>query len=245
MKIIAFALRNTKEIVRDKVNLMFGIAFPIVLILLLSFIQSNIPKNLFAIEELTPGIVVFGFSFMSLFSGMLIAKDRESSLFLRLFTSPLTASNFIYSYFIPFIPLAIIQATICFTVAVILGLSVSINILFAIIVLTPVMILYISIGLLCGSIFNDKQVGGVCGALLTNISAWLSDTWFDVNLVGGVYAGIAKSLPFYHAVQAGRNALKGDYTTIFPHLWWVIGYAVVITVIAVYIFSRKMNGDSI
>ncbi len=240
MKTRAFAVRNTKEVVRDKLNIAFGIGFPVILILLLSLIQSNIPANIFAIEKLTPGIAVFGFSFMALFSGMLIAKDRTSSFFLRLFTSPLTAQNFIFSYYIPFIPLAIVQVVICFAVAVLLGLPLSVHILVAIVVLIPAAVLFISIGLLCGSILTDKQVGGVCGALLTNLSAWLSDTWFDINLVGGAFATIAKALPFYHAVQAGRHALSGEYSLIFPDLWWVIGYAVVITAFAIHVFNKQM-----
>lgn len=244
MKTYAFALRNTKEIVRDRLNIAFGLGFPLLLILLLSFIQSNIPQSLFEIADLTPGIAVFGFSFMSLFSGMLIAKDRTSSFFLRLFTSPLTASNFIFSYYIPFIPLAVLQSVVCFMVAVFLGLPLSINILVAVIVLIPAAILFISLGLLCGSVLNDKHVGGVCGALLTNLSAWLSDTWFDINLVGGVFAAIAKALPFYHAVEAGRHALAGEYHLIFPDLWWVIGYAIVISLIAIRLFSKRMNSDS-
>lgn len=245
MKTMAFALRNTKEIIRDKLNIAFGLGFPVVLIVLLTFIQSNIPADLFRIENLTPGIVVFGFSFLALFSGMLIAKDRTSSFFMRLFTSPLTASNFILSYTLPFVPLAIAQAGLTFLVAILLGLTSTIHILGAILVLIPAAVVFIALGLLCGSLLNDKQVGGICGALLTNLSAWLSDTWFDINLVGGVFAGIAKALPFYHAVEAGRYALSGQYDRIFPDLWWVIGYAVFLTAAAIFIFNRKMNSDSI
>lgn len=244
MRTKAFALRNYKEIIRDKLNIAFGLGFPIVILLLLSLIQSNIPVSLFAVDTLTPGIAVFGLSFISLFSGFLIAKDRGSSFMLRLFTSPMTASNFILGYTIPLLPLAIAQIAVCFAVALLLGLSVSINILMTILVLLPAAVLFIAIGLLCGSVFNDKQVGGVCGALLTNLSAWLSGTWFDVNLVGGAFKTIANALPFIHAVNAGRAALAGNYGGIFPDLWWVIGYAFALMVLAIAVFTRKMNSDS-
>ena len=85
MKMLSFASRNSKEILRDRLNLAFGIGFPIVLLLLLSLIQSNIPVELFAIEKLSPGVAVFGLSFISLFSGMVIARDRTRSFMLRLF----------------------------------------------------------------------------------------------------------------------------------------------------------------
>ena len=51
----------------------------LVLLVLLSAIQANIPVSLFEIDTLTPGITVFGLSFMTLFSATLIAKDRESA----------------------------------------------------------------------------------------------------------------------------------------------------------------------
>ena len=244
MRTGAFALRNYKEIIRDKLNIAFGLGFPIVVLLLLSLIQSNIPVTLFAVDKLTPGIAVFGLSFISLFSGFLIAKDRGSSFMLRLFTSPMTASNFILGYTIPMLPLAIMQIAVCFIVALFLGLQISIHILMSILVLLPAAVLFIAIGLLCGTVFNDKQVGGVCGALLTNLTAWLSGTWFDVKLVGGAFKAIADALPFLHAVNAGRAALSGDYSGIFPDLWWVIGYAAALLILAIVVFTRKMNSDS-
>ena len=244
MRTRAFALRNYKEMIRDKLNIVFGLGFPVVLLLLLSMIQSNIPVSLFEIDQLTPGVAVFGLSFISLFSGMLIAKDRSSSFMLRLFTSPLTSSNFILGYTIPLLPLAIAQIAVCFIVALFLGLEATVSILMTIVVLIPAALVFIALGLLCGSIFNDKQVGGVCGALLTNLSAWLSGTWFDVNLVGGAFKAIAEALPFIHAVNAGRAALAGKYAAVFPDLWWVIGYAVGLTILAIVVFTRKMNSDS-
>jgi ABC-2 type transport system permease protein len=245
MRFLVFASRNRKELLRDPLNLAFGIGFPLVLLLLLSAIQANIPVSLFKIEKLAPGIAVFGLSFISLFSGTLIAKDRTTSFLMRLFASPLSASDFILGYALPLLPMAIMQGAICFIVSFFLGLSLNVNVLVALIVLVPTAVLFIAIGLLAGSIFNDKQVGAICGALLTNVSAWLSGTWFDLSLVGGAFKTIAYLLPFAHAVDATRAAIAGDYASIFPHLWWVIGYAVVIMIIAIVIFNRKMNSDNI
>lgn len=229
---------------RDKLTLCFGIGFPLIVLLLLSLIQSNIPVPLFAIDRLSPGIAVFGLSFISLFSGMLIAKDRTSSFMLRLFTSPMTSADFIVGYTIPLLPLSIVQMAVSFVAAVFLGLGISVNILVCIAVLIPAAVVFIALGLLCGSLFTDKQVGGVCGAILTNLSAWLSGTWFDIDLVGGAFATIANLLPFSHAVKAGRYALSGEYSMIMPELVWVIAYAVVLMIIAVLVFTRKMNDDN-
>lgn len=241
MRMLTFAKRNFKEIIRDPLNLCFGLGFPIILILLLSAIQANVPVELFEIGHLTPGIVVFGFSFMTLFSATLISKDRGSSLLQRLYTTPLTPLDFILGYTLPIIPIAVAQGIVCYVFAMILGLDVTVNILIAIAFSIPISILFIALGLLFGSILNDKQVGGICGALLTNLSAWLSGTWFDLQLVGGVFKKIAYSLPFVHAVEMERAALLGDISGIFPHIWWVLGYTVVSLAAAVMLFLRQMK----
>lgn len=241
MKMLTFANRTTKEILRDPLNLFFGLGFPLVLILLLSAIQANIPVALFEIQHLTPGITVFGLSFMTLFSATIIAKDRGSSLLQRLYTTPLTPVDFILGYTLPIIPISVAQCVICYMTAIILGLDITLGILYAVILIIPVSILYIALGLLCGSVFNDKQVGGICGALLTNLSAWLSGVWFNLDLVGGAFQKIAYALPFVHAVEMERAALAGDFAGIFPHLWWVLGYTAALLVSAVFMFLRQMN----
>lgn len=241
MKMRAFASRNSREILRDRLNVIFGLGFPLIVLLLLTLIQSNVPVELFELNKLTPGVAVFGLSFVSLFSATVISKDRSSSLMLRLYSSPLRPADYILGYTLPLLPMSIAQSLICFAVAILLGLEWSVNILLSIVVLIPAMIVFIAIGLICGTLLNDKQVGGVCGALLTNLTAWLSDIWFDVSLVGDVFEKIANALPFIHAVKAGRYAYSGEFAAIMPELWWVIGYAAVLTLIAVAVFKRKMK----
>ena len=241
MKMITFANRTAKEILRDPLTLAFGLGFPIVLILLLSAIQANIPFELFEIKSLTPGISVFGLAFMTLFSATLIAKDRESALLQRLYTTPLSAADFVLGYALPILPIAIAQSMVCYIAAIILGLDVTVNIIYALIFLIPVALLFIALGLMFGSILTTKQVGGICGALLTNLTAWLSGVWFDLNLVGGVFKNIAYALPFVHAVELERAVLGGDFTDIYPHIIWVLGYTFVISALAVLLFLRQMK----
>lgn len=241
MRIRVFAQRNLKEMIRDPLTLAFGLGFPLVLMLLFTAIQANVPVELFALENITPGMIVFGFSFISLFAAMLIAKDRSTSFMMRLYASPLRAADFIWGYVLPLIGMAIAQGIVCLVAAFCLGLPVRIEALYSFLAVLPASVLYIGIGLLAGSALNDKQVGGICGALLTNLSAWLSGTWFDLNLVGGAFKTIAYGLPFAHAVDAGKLAMAGDYRAIWPHLIWVGGYSIVIIVLAVVVFRRKMT----
>ena len=241
MRMFTFAKRCAKEILRDPLNLIFGLGFPIILLLLLSAIQANVPVKLFEIESLTPGITVFGLSFLTLFSATLIAKDRESSLLQRLYTTPLKSADYILGYMLPIIPIAIAQSVICYIIAIVLGLPITINIIYAILMILPIAVFYVALGLLCGSVFNVKQVGGICGALLTNLSAWLSGVWFDLELVGGTFSKIANVLPFVHAVELERAMLKGIFTETLAHLYPVLGYAIVIMVGAILLFLRKVK----
>ena len=238
---LTFAKRNTKELLRDPINLGFGLGFPIALLLLLHAIQSSVPVPLFALPSLTPGITVFALSFITLFSATIISKDRSSALLQRLYTTPLKPADFILGYTLPLIPMAILQSLICYLAAIVMGLQVTVNIVYAVFFTAPICVLYIAMGLLCGSVLNDKQVGGICGALLTNLAAWLSGIWFDLELVGGVFKKIAYALPFVHAVDMQRAILAGNFTGIFPHIFWVLGYAAVLLAAAVLLFLRQMK----
>ncbi len=239
MRIMTFAKRCTKEILRDPINLVFGLGFPLILLLLLSIIQANIPVSLFEIDALAPGITVFGLSFMTLFSATLVAKDKESSFLQRLYTTPLTGFDFILGYMLPFIPIALGQTIICYLVAIPLGLTLSVNILYAIIGMIPITIFYISLGLLCGSVLGVKQVGGICGALLTNLSGWLSGVWFDLTLMGEFFEKIANLLPFVHAVEMEKALLSGDFGLVSTHILPIALYTVAIAALAVFCFLRQ------
>ena len=241
MRMLPFARRNAREILRDPLTLAFSLGFPLVLLLLLSAIQASIPVALFELPHLTPGITVFGLSFMTLFSASLISRDRSSALLQRLYTTPLTSLDFILGYTLPMLPIALAQCVICYIAAVSLGLPVTVHILSAVAGILPVSLLFIAMGLLFGSILTDKQVGGICGALLTNLSAWLSGTWFDLELVGGFFRKFAYALPFVHAVELERALLRGDAGAILPHLWYILAYAAAVLLLAVFLFLRQMK----
>lgn len=241
MRLRAFCSRTMKEIIRDPLNLCFGLGFPIVLLLLLSLIQSNIPVDLFRIERLAPGISVFGLSFMTLFSATLVSKDRESAFLQRLYTTPMRAGEFILGYFLPVVPIAFVQGAVCYLTAIILGLEVNVNIIYAVLMLIPSSLFFIALGLLCGSAFGVKQVGGICGALLTNLTAWMSGAWFDLDLVGGAFKKVAYMLPFVHSVEIERAAVAGDFTGQLDNILWVLLYGAAALLAAILMFLRQMK----
>ena len=241
MRTIVFAKRCRKELLRDPLTLIFGLGFPLILLLLLSAIQSNVPVPLFEIERLTPGIAVFGLSFMTLFAATLVAKDRESAFLQRLYTTPMTPVNFIGGYLLPLLPIALAQSALCYLAAVALGLPLSIHVVWAVLSMLPVSVFYVALGLLCGSVLTVKQVGGLCGALLTNLSAWLSGVWFDLELVGKGFNKLAHLLPFVHMVELERAILTDRLADTLPHLLPILAYATLTATAAVWLFLRQMK----
>lgn len=246
-RILLFAGRNIKEILRDPVNLFFALGFPVVFLLLLSAINANAPAQAdnpaFHIGSATPGIVAFAPVFTALFSGMLLAKDRTSSFLMRLFTSPITPAEFLAGYTLPMVIVAAAQGLITFLAAAWIGFPLTANVLPAVFAVVPTALLFTAIGLLCGSVMSDRAVGGVCGALLTIVSGWFAGIWFPLDLIGGGFQAVAEILPFYHAAQAVAAAVAGDYGKGCAHGLVVMGYVVVVFAAAVFVFKREVEGD--
>lgn len=240
MRVKAFAKRNGKELFRDPLTLFFGLGFPLVLLGLMTLIQRNVPVPIFELNTLAPGIALFGLTFLALFAGMLLAKDRSTAFLARLAASPMTASDFLLGYLLPMLPMAAGQSVICLGAAVALGLPLSWNLAAVVLSLLPSALLFIALGLLCGTLFNDKQVGGICGALLTNVTAWLAGIWFDLSLIGGPFQAVAYVLPFAHGAEGAKAALAGDWAALPGHLLWVSAWAAALLALAVWLFRRRL-----
>lgn len=134
-----------------------------------------------------------------------------------------------------------LQNITCFIAAYFLGLELSFVHIFALIALLITSTIFIGIGLLCGSLFNEKAAVGLCGALLTNLTAFLSGAWLDLSLIGGAFERIAYALPFVHAVDLLRAIVAEDFSAMFPHLYVVIVYAVVFFGLSIFVFKSKIQ----
>lgn len=245
MRTLAFAERNMRELLRDPLTSAFGLGFPLVLLYLLSLLQRNIPGSMFAADTLAPGIAAFGLTFIALFSAMLVSRDRRSAFMLRLCASPMTARDFILGYILPLTPLAAAQTAICYLAALPLGFPANVGTLVSLLSLLPAAVMYIAIGLICGTLLTDKQIGGVCGAVLTNVCAWLSGIWFDLDLLGDTFASIAHRLPFACSVDAARLAVSEQYLKMLPPLGVVTLWACVLMLTAIILFDRRMKSGSV
>lgn len=242
MRILNFAKRNFKEIIRDPLSIIFSVLLP--LILLFVFKQINIPSESYELQNFTPGIVVFGFSFISLFTAMLISKDRTTSLLIRLGISPMKPIEYILGYMLSIIPIIIIQNTLFFILAIILGLSFSINIIWAILISIVIAILFIAIGIIIGSLFSEKASSGI-SSIIVQLVCFTSGMYFPRELLGDVFSKICEFLPFESCVTIIKGIMNNNLEIISArNIVVFFTYTIAILVISVIVFKKKMISDN-
>lgn len=242
MRILNFTKRNFKEIIRDPLSIIFSVLLP--LILLFVFKQINIPSESYELQNFTPGIVVFGFSFISLFTAMLISKDRTTSLLIRLGISPMKPIEYILGYILSIIPIIIIQNTLFFILAIILGLSFSINIIWAIFISIVIAILFIAIGIIIGSLFSEKASSGI-SSIIVQLVCFTSGMYFPRELLGDVFSKICEFLPFESCVTIIKGIMNNNLEIISARNIVVFcTYTIAILVISVIVFKKKMISDN-
>jgi ABC-2 type transport system permease protein len=219
--------------------MLLGLAMPVVLLFLFTSIQKRLPLEIYTAQMLTPAIVIFSFAFLMMFAAILLAKDSDTAFLTRLFTTPLKASDFILAYILPFIPVALFQVLICFLAGAIMGATYT-NILPALLIFLMVSLTCTSLGIILGTFLTVNQVPGVGSLLITAIGLF-SGAWMDLRMIGGVLESIGYALPFAHAVDALQIILAGDTTSIIVNLYWIIGYTVVLFILAVFSFHWRIR----
>ncbi|WP_310605481.1 ABC transporter permease [Anaerosporobacter sp.] len=251
MKSIIFAKRTLTEILRDPLSYIFCLGFPLLMLILMSIINESIPAeanmDVFQIQNLAPGIAVFGLTFVMLFTCLQVSKDRATAFLIRLYAAPIKSHEFIIGYTYPVILIAVIQSFITFLSAIVIGAVNGysfhlINIVICVLVLLPSAFLFIGFGLFIATLLSEKAAPGICSILIT-ASCMLGGIWMDVDAIGGTLAKVCKALPFYHGVSAARMAISGHYHELLKPLVIISVYAVVIYLLAVFLFKRKMQSD--
>jgi len=240
MKTIALTSRNIKEIFRDPISILLGVVMPVLFLILFSSLNKTIQIDIFNPQFLTPGIVVFSFAFLIMFSAMLIAKDKQTAFLTRLFAAPLRPSDFILSYMLPFIPLAALQIIVSMTCGMILGADFQ-NLFLSFLMFLIMAIICISMGVLLGTLFTVNQASGIGSVLITIISIF-SGAWMDLKMLGGLFNKVGYALPFAHGIDILKVLLSGGkYSAVITDTYWIYGYAGIFFLLAVLAFRGKMR----
>lgn len=228
-----------KEVFRDPLTLLLGVAMPVLLLFLFSSLKDlGGGIDLFNPQFLTPGIVIFSMSFIIMFTGTLLGKDAKTALLTRLLSTPLNPMDYFFAYLLPFLPVALFQVLVCYGVGVVLGMSL-VNVGLSLLVFFMMALICISIGIIMGSLLSLNQISGV-GSLLITVVSLFSGAWMDLKMIGGVFKGVGYVMPFAHSVDALKTLSKGgNLTEIQTNLIWISAYVLVFFVLAVLSIKRR------
>ena len=235
--------RNVKEIIREPLSLIFTIALPLFMEILFYFIFHNMTEQ-FQMKYLAPGIVVFSQAFLTLFTGLLIATDKNTSFLTRLYVSKAKSYEFIFAYALAVLPITVIQSILFFAVGVIFDTSLlGAGIIFGVLLSLFSSLFFIAMGILFGSICNEKAVGGVSSIIITGQSV-LSGMWFPVEGLDSGMITFMKVLPFKNASALIQNVVNGvndGFDDFFLPLLIVLGYTIAAFAVAITVFRYKMK----
>lgn len=249
MRSIVFARRTLKELLRDPISYVFCLAFPLVMLGLMSVINESIPREagmvIFQLPFLAPGIAVFGLSFVMMFACLQVTKDRAGALMTRLYASPMTAFDFLAGYSMAFLTVAGVQSLVCLTVSAALGMFIESpltlgGIVLCLLSLVPTALLFLGFGLLSGALLSDKAAPGVCSVIIS-LAGMLGGIWMDAEALGGVLARVCRGLPFYWSVRAARMAMAGEVPEMFASLWPVLLWGGAVYGVAVWVLARRIK----
>ena len=251
MRSKVFAVRTWKEILRDPLSYIFCLGFPLVMLVIMSVIDRSIPADagmeVFRIYNLAPGIAYFGLTFVMLFISVQVSKDRTTALLLRLYASPMKPVEYILGYTMPMLVLSLVQMVLCFGASFVISGCIGDNLalgemVLSVVALLPSVLLFVGLGILFGSLVNEKAAPGLC-SILISAAGMIGGIWMDVDGIGGTIAKVAKALPFYHGVTLARMPFRGSVEGITEHLIWTVVCALLVYGLATAVFCNKMKKD--
>lgn len=242
-RMAVFALRNIKETMRSPVSWGFGMALPIAIFIIMQIIVKSIGDDaiehvpMFTVSRFTGGVIIFGASFLSLFTALLISGDRSQSFLTRLLSSPMRSGEYIGGYILGVLPIAAAQMVITFIAALCFGLEPTPRILAGLGFSVLIALLFIAIGVILGSLLSAKGAPPICSAVV-QVAALLSGMWFDLEAIGGGFGVFCKVLPFAHGYELIRYTLSGDWGNVWLPFLVVFIYTAAISVAAALCFRR-------
>ena len=210
---------------RNRRVLIFSLAFPIVLYLLIASPNRN-EHNLGGTGISAPlyfmiGLAAFGTMNAVLSSGSRIAAERTAGWNRQLRITPLTTRQYFRAKIATSYLLALLSLIALYVAGIALGVNLPadrwVQMTWLILIgLIP----FAALGILLGHLLTADSIGPAIGGT-TALFAFLGGTWFPIT-GSGFIAAVAKELPSYWVVQASRAGLGA------PHPWGSHGWAVIV-----------------
>lgn len=257
-KTINFANRNLKEIFLDPLMYIFCLAFPLLMLILFDVINVYASGNtpMFELKSLLPSIIMFSYTFVMLTMALLVSKDKQTFFLKRLYSSPMKTYDYILGYAIVGFLIGLLQTLCCILSAFLISIVKTVEFISLldciILVVTqlPVLITFIFLGILFGTVFNDKSAPGIC-SILISLAGMLGGCWMPIETMGG-FETFCRFLPFYPSVYLGRivtgasNIFNEPYTFDSVAKLGLIPIATTLiasVVLSIVVFNKNMVSD--
>lgn len=218
----AFIKRNFLEMLRDPLSYIFCIGFPVVMIILFNIIgkYADGATSIFNAKTLTPGMIMFAFTFVMMLCSLLVAKDRTSAFVVRLYTSPMKTVDFVLGYTVPFFAVGVVQEVVCVFVGWIVSLVVGGGYfafgaaVLLMLEMLPMLIICVAFGVFIGSVLNEKAAPAI-SSIFVSAAGILGGAWMPLDVMGG-FETFCRFLPFYPSVYIGRVITGAEHSAIDP-----------------------------
>jgi ABC-2 type transport system permease protein len=239
MKSWELAKRNFKEVWRDPLSLGITIGLPVALLLILQALKGV--DTFFEASSLVPGIVLFGFVMLMFSAAMSLSRDRETALFSRLLTAPIGSSGFVAAYSLPYLLVAILLGVGLFVIGLLLGLEILGSVFLVFLVLFAMAVFYVALGMMLGALMPIAPLSGAYAIIL--LLTIFGGAWMNLEEIGGVFLDMGQVFPFAHALDATRAVMieGAGFSDIASDFYWVVGYTVLIVLLSVFFFRRRMR----
>ena len=254
-KVKTLFLRNLKEVFRDPIIYIFCLTFPIIMLLLFQIINKYAAESaIFNLSSLIPAIIMFSYSFVMLVLTLTVSKDRATQFLKRLCVAPIRFYHFLLAYCLLGLLIGILQTVLCIVAGFIISLFTGVTffslaqIFLLVLTQLPMLIINVLLGIIFGTIFNDKTAPGV-SSIIISTSGILGGCWMPLEVMGGLES-FCRCLPFYPSVFLGRivtqatNSLNTIYvfdSKAILGLITIFAYMLLCILLSCLLFKQSMK----
>ncbi len=193
------------------------------------------------IDYLVPGLIGFSILTSPMFSMVDVTSSyRKEGIFRQLSLTPLTRGEWLTSRVLWYVVLTFAATAIMLGFGVVIfGAHAVVNV-YLIPFLFAGPLLFVSLGMLAGSIARTPESAAVIGNVITFPMMFLAGTFFPVSGFSPGLQAVAKVLPLYYVIDGMNQVmLFQNISRAMGDLAVVIGIAAVLFAGAVYLFKWK------
>ena len=213
---------------------------------LVTYADMNAGRHIYTtIDYLVPGLIGFSILVSPMMQMVNLSSTwKREKLFRQLSLTPLSRGEWLFATLLWYMALALVSTVLLVGLGVLLfGAHVTITLLaLPFLIVGP--ILFVSIGLLAGTVSKTPEAAAMIGNVITFPMMFLSGTFFPVSMFPGWMVPVAHALPLYYLID-GLNAalLFGNTATALGDLAVVFLLAVGFAIASTLAFSwREEHG---